>query len=75
MQHRFNLQDIAHHLGVATHTQRDYAEKINNHQLSKQFERQADEASQMADVFVELDNSVDNRRVYLDGDQLVVEVA
>lgn len=75
MQHRFSVQDIVHHLEVAKFAQQGFAAEINNDRLATQFRRQADDASDMANVFADLDTTSGARRVFLDGDQLVVEVA
>ena len=74
MKHKINIGDIVHHMGVAASTQRDYARDIGNKQLSTQFTRQAEQADNIASVFSDVENSDGRFEIYLDGDQLVVEV-
>ena len=75
MKHRINIGDIVHHLGVAASTQRDYARDIGNKQLATQFTRQADQADNIASVFSDVENSDGLANFYIDGDELIVEVA
>lgn len=75
MQHRFSIADLTHHFTVAADAQRGFAADCGNDRLAAQFTRQALDASTMANVFVEVDNRSAPAKIYLDGDQLVVEVA
>ena len=75
MQHRFNIQDLVHHLEVAASTQRTFAAEVGNDRLASQFDEQADQARDMANAFVQIDNLEFHPKIYIDGDQLVVEVA
>lgn len=76
MQHRISIADIVHHMGVAASSQRNYAESIGNDQLSRQFTRQAEQADEIANIFIELDNneSAGVIGIRIDGDEIVVTV-
>lgn len=75
MKQRFSINDIVHHIGVAASAQRIYADEIGNKQLASQFTRQAEQADAIAEAFITVDNADGPADIYLDGDQLVVEVA